>query len=107
MLDEMGISTGIDTDFMLCLGRIFEWTMERTLPCYTTKAGPPIHYPVEWNIKTNDLRHVPPYGPPQIFWADPSKYVPASNELIEKEFEGRPLRWGKCSSPEEPWCVED
>ena len=39
MLDEMGIQTAIDIDLMLCLGRVFEWTMGRTLPVWTTKAG--------------------------------------------------------------------
>ncbi len=107
MLDEMDIDTGVDIEHMLCLGRVFEWTMGRNLPCYTTKAGRPIHYPVEWNVKTNNLRHIPPYGPPQIFWADPSKYVPASKETIEKEFEGRPFKWGCCCDPEDPWCRED
>nr|HID59277.1 hypothetical protein [Desulfobacterales bacterium] len=93
MLDEMGIDTGIDIDLILSLGRVFEWTMGRSLPVWTTKSGRPIKYPVEWNIPTNDLSYVPPYGPPQIYWADPSRYKPASREFIAKEFEGRELRW--------------
>ena len=39
MIDEMGIETGIDIDHMLCVGRVFEWTMEKSLPVWTTKAG--------------------------------------------------------------------
>jgi hydroxymethylglutaryl-CoA lyase len=96
MLDECGIETGIDIDRMLQLGRVFEWTMERTLHCWTTKAGRPIKYPVEWCIPTNDLSYIPPYGPPQIYWADPSRYKPASASFIAKEFEGRELSW-------DPW----
>ena len=96
MLGECGIETGIDIDKMLQLGRVFEWTMERTLPSWTTKAGRPIKYPVEWCIPTNDLSYVPPYGPPQIYWADPSRYKPASASFIAREFEGRELRW-------DPW----
>ena len=96
MLDECGIDTGVDIDRMLQLGRVFEWTMERTLPCWTTKAGRPIKYPVEWCIPTNDLSYIPPYGPPQMYWADPSRYKPASASFIAREFEGRELRW-------DPW----
>jgi hypothetical protein len=32
MIDEMGIETGVDIYQMLCLGRVFEWTMEKSLP---------------------------------------------------------------------------
>jgi len=96
MLDECGIETGIDIDRMLQLGRVFEWTMERSLHCWTTKAGRPIKYPVEWCIPTNDLSYIPPYGPPQMYWADPSRYKPASASFIAREFEGRELRW-------DPW----
>lgn len=96
MLDECGIETGIDIDKMLQLGRVFEWTMERTLHCWTTKAGRPIKQPVEWNIPTNNLAYIPPYGSPEVCWADPSRYKPASAAFIAKEFEGRELRW-------DPW----
>ena len=106
MLDEMGIQTGIDIDRMLQVGRVFEWTMGRTLPVWTTKAGRPIKYPVEWCIPTNNLDFVPPYGPPQIFYATPAQYKPATKEFIEKEFEGRDFRWGKCEG--EDYCrIED
>jgi hydroxymethylglutaryl-CoA lyase len=104
MLDEMGIETGIDIDLLLCLGRVFEWTMERSLPVWTTKAGRPIKYPVEWCIPPNSLEHIPPYGPPQTFWASPEKYIPASKEFIEREFGGRTYKWGKCDDPEEAYC---
>jgi len=73
-LTEMGIDVGVDVDKMLQLGRVFEWVVERSLP--------------SWN-----LEYVPPYGPPQTYWADPSRYKPASRETIAKEFEGRELRW--------------
>lgn len=103
MLDEMGIQTGIDIDLMLCMGRVFEWTMGKSLPVWTTKAGRPITYPVEWCIPPNSLEHIPPYGPPQMFWASPEKYIPASKEFIDNEFEGRTYKWGKCDG-EEPYC---
>lgn len=95
-LDEMGIDVGVDIDKMLQLGRVFEWVMERSLPSWCTKAGQPIKQPVAWNISTTSLEHVPPYGPPQIYWADPSRYRPASAEQITQEFESRELRW-------DPW----
>jgi len=108
MLDEMGIQTGIDIDLMLQVGRVFEWTMGRTLPVWTTKAGRPIQYPVEWCIPTNDLSYVPPYGPPQMFWADPSRYRPASETFVKKEFSGREFGWGRCDEGEcESWCKLD
>jgi hydroxymethylglutaryl-CoA lyase len=103
MLDEMGIETGIDIDLMLQLGRVFEWTMQRTLPVWTTKSGRPIKYPVEWCISPNNLEHIPPYGPPQIFWASPEKYIPASKEFIEKEFSGRTFRWGKTEDSDDEY----
>ncbi len=95
-LDEMGIDTGIDIDKMLELGRVLEWVHGRTLPPWSTKSGRPIKQPVEWNIPEKSLQYVPPYGPPEIFWADPCRYKPASAEFIAKEFEGRKLRW-------DPW----
>jgi len=104
MLDEMGIDTGVDIDLMLQVGRVYEWTMGRTLPVWTTKAGRPAKYPVEWCVPANSLAHVPPYGPPQMFWASPDKYKPASEEFIQKEFEGRDFRWGRCSSGDKSWC---
>ena len=104
MLDEMGIQTAIDIDHILCLGRVFEWTMERTLSVWTTKAGRPIRYPVEWCIPANSIEHIPPYGPPQIFWASPEKYIPASRDFIDKEFGGRSFVWGKCEGGEEDYC---
>ncbi len=104
MLDEMGIDTGVDIELMLQIGRVFEWTMEKTLPVWTTKAGRPIRYPVKWNIPANDLKYIPPYGPPQMLWADPSRYEPAPEEFIQKEFEGRDYRWGKCSAGDDSWC---
>ncbi|MGA2403010.1 MAG: hypothetical protein ABSG91_15110 [Syntrophobacteraceae bacterium] len=104
MLDEMGIQTGIDIDLMLCLGRVFEWTMGRSLPVWTTKAGRPVKYPVEWCIPANSLEHIPPYGPPQMFWASPEKYSPASREFISREFTGRTFKWGKCDDGEEEYC---
>jgi hydroxymethylglutaryl-CoA lyase len=104
MLEEMGIDTGVDVDFMLQVGRVYEWTMGRTLPVWTTKAGRPAKFPVEWNIPANSLEYVPPFGPPQIFWADPAKYKPASEEFVATEFEGRDFRWGKCSSGDKSWC---
>jgi len=91
-LDEMGIHTGIDVDRMLQLGRLLEWVMEKSLPVWTTKAGRPIQYPVEWNVSKTDLSYVPPYGPSQIMWADPGKYKPATRSQIEEEFRGRPLQ---------------
>ncbi len=106
-LDEMGIDVGVDIEKMLQLGRILEWVMGRTLPVWTTKAGRPIKYPVEWNIPRMDFSYIPPYGPPQIFWADPGKYKPATKSFIEKEFEGRELRWDpweeKVKKAEEDW----
>jgi hydroxymethylglutaryl-CoA lyase len=96
MLDECGIDTGIDIDRMLQLGRVMEWVMGRTLHPWSTKAGRPIKQPVEWNIPERSLEYIPPYGPPEIFWADPGKYKPASASFIAKEFEGRKLRW-------DPW----
>jgi len=96
MLDEMGIETGIDIDKMLQLGRVLEWVMGRTLHPWSTKAGRPIKQPVEWNIPERSLEYIPPYGPPEVYWADPSRYKPASASFIAKEFEGRKLRW-------DPW----
>ena len=107
MLDEMGIQTGIDIDLMLQVGRVFEWTMGRTLPVWTTKAGRPIQYPVEWCIPANDLSYVPPYGPPQMFWADPSRYRPASETFVKKEFSGREFGWGRCDEECDSWCKLD
>lgn len=107
MLDEMGIQTGIDIDLMLQVGRVFEWTMRRTLPVWTTKAGRPIQYPVEWCIPTNDLSYVPPYGPPQMFWADPSRYRPASEAFVKNEFSGREFGWGRCDEECDSWCKLD
>ena len=104
MIDEMGIETGIDIDLILQLGRVFEWTMERSLPVWTTKAGRPIKYPVEWCIPPNSLEHIPPYGPTQMFWASPEKYIPASSEFIQREFEGRTYKWGKCDESGEDYC---
>jgi hydroxymethylglutaryl-CoA lyase len=104
MLDEMGIETGIDVDLVLQLGRVFEWTMERTLPVWTTKAGRPIKFPVEWGISNNNLEHIPPYGPPSVFWASPEKYIPASRKFINREFSGRSFKWGKCNGEEEKYC---
>ncbi|GAB4267847.1 MAG: hypothetical protein Kow0092_21410 [Deferrisomatales bacterium] len=91
-LDEMGVETGIEVEKILQLGRLLEWVMEKTLPVWTTKAGRPIKYPVEWNISRTDLSYVPPYGPPQIIWADPGKYKPATRSQIEEEFAGREVR---------------
>lgn len=107
MLDEMGIETGIDIDLMLQIGRVFEWTMQKSLPVWTTKAGRPIQYPVEWCIPTNDLANIPPFGPPQMFWSDPSKYKPASSSFIKKEFKERDFTWGRCNDPGSSWCVLD
>ena len=101
MFDEMGIKTGIDIDVMLQIGRAFEWTMEKSLPVWTTKAGRPIHYPVEWCIPANSLEHIPPYGPPQMFWASPEKYIPASKEFIDREFSGRAFSWGETENSED------
>jgi len=95
-LDECDIETGIDIDRMLQLGRVLEWVHGRTLPPWSTKAGRPIKQPVEWNIPERNLESIPPYGPPEIFFADPSKYKLASAEFIAKEFKGRKLRW-------DPW----
>ena len=103
MIDEMGIETGIDIDHMLCVGRVFEWTMEKSLPVWTTKAGRPVKYPVEWCIPANSLEHIPPYGPPQMFWASPEKYIPASREFIDREFSGRTFKWGKTSDSDEEY----
>ena len=107
MLDEMGIETGIDIDLMLQVGRVFEWTMKKSLPVWTTKAGRPIKYPVEWCIPTNDLSNIPPYGPPQMFWADPTKYKPASDAFVQKEFKDRTFKWGRCDSGSDSWCQFD
>ncbi len=107
MLDEMGIDTGIDIDLMLQVGRVFEWTMQKSLPVWTTKAGRPIKYPVEWCIPTNDLSNIPPYGPPQMFWADSSKYKPASDAFVQKEFKDRSFKWGRCDSGTDSWCKFD
>lgn len=95
-LDEMGIDTGVDIDRMLQLGRVFEWTMGRTLLPFCTKAGRPIKQPVEWCNAEGNLAYIPPYGPPPVYWADPSRYKPASAEFIAEQFEGRQFRW-------EPW----
>jgi hypothetical protein len=38
-----------------------------------------------------------------MFWASPEKYIPASKEFIDNEFEGRTYKWGKCDG-EEPYC---
>jgi hydroxymethylglutaryl-CoA lyase len=95
-LDEMGIGVGVDIDKMLQLGRVLEWVLGQSLHVWTTKAGRPIRQPVEWNIPENNLAYVPPYGTPEIYWADPSRYKPASASFIAKEFEGRKLRW-------DPW----
>ncbi|MBI5441803.1 MAG: hypothetical protein HY900_11410 [Deltaproteobacteria bacterium] len=91
-LDEMGVHASLDIDRVLQLGRMLEWVMEKSLPVWTTKAGRPIHHPVEWNISADDLSHVPPYGPPQIFWAAPGKYKPATLSHVRHEFAGRELR---------------
>ena len=107
MLDEMGIQTGIDIEMILNVGRVFEWTMQKSLPVWTTKAGRPIQHPVEWCIPTNDLSYIPPYGPPQMFWADPSKYKPASSNFVKKQFDGREFTWGRCNEPGASWCVLD
>ncbi|MBI5013986.1 MAG: hypothetical protein HZB55_00645 [Deltaproteobacteria bacterium] len=88
-LEEMGIATGIDVDRLLQLGRVFEWIMEKSLPVWTTKSGRPIKYPVEWNVSADDLSYVPPFGPPQMYWADPGKYKPATLSQIQQVFEGR------------------
>jgi hydroxymethylglutaryl-CoA lyase len=90
-LDEMGIATGVDVDRALELGRLFEWVMEKTLPVWTTKAGRPVHQPVAWNIDADDLSHVPPYGPPQIFWASPGKYRPATMSQVGEKYAGREI----------------
>jgi len=92
MLAEMGVETGIDVDKVIQLGRVLEWVMQKSLPVWTTKAGRPISQPVEWNISGDDLSYVPPYGPPQIMWADPGKYKPATRTQVMAEFEGRELR---------------
>ena len=106
-LSEMGIDVGVDIDKMLQLGRVFEWVLQRSLSPWCTKSGRPIKHPVEWNLTGANLEYVPPYGPSQTYWADPSRYKPASNEVIAKEFEGRDLRWdswgdGKSESEESP-----
>lgn len=104
MLDEMGIETGIDIDLMLQMGRVFEWTMQRSLPVWTTKSGRPVKYPAEWCIPPSSLEHIPPYGPPQMFWASPEKYIPASKEFIEREFAGRTFKWGKTQDCDDEYC---
>ncbi len=96
MLDEMGIDVGVDIDRVLQLGRVLEWVLEQSLRPYCTKSGRPIKQPVEWCIPERDLAYIPPYGPPEVYWADPSRYKPASASFIAKEFEGRELRW-------DPW----
>ena len=90
-LDEMGLETGIDVDRVLQLGRVFEWVMEKSLPVWTTKAGRPVHQPVEWNLEGGDLSQVPPYGPPQIFWASPGKYKPATMSQVGAQYAGREI----------------
>lgn len=95
-LDEMGIETGIDIDQVLQVGRVLEWVMGRTLHPWSTKAGRPIKQPVEWAIPEGNLGYIPPYGLPEVYWADPSRYKPASASFIAKQFEGRKLRW-------DPW----
>jgi len=95
-LDEMGIDTGADIDRVLQIGRVLEWTLGRTLPSWSTKAGRPIKQPVEWNTQEGNIAYVPPYGSPEVYWADPSRYKPASASFIAKEFEGRKLR-------KDPW----
>lgn len=95
-LDEMGIDVGVDIDKMLQLGRVLEWVLKRTLPPWSTKAGRPIKQPMDWNMQEGNLAYVPPYGPPQIYWADPSRYRPACASLIEKEFAGRKLKLDHC-----------
>ena len=77
--------------------------MERSLPVWTTKAGRPIKYPVEWGIPANSLEHIPPYGPPQIFWASPEKYIPASKGFIDREFSGRTFKWGKTEDSDDEY----
>ena len=104
MLDEMGIETGIDLDLMLQMGRVFEWTMQRSLPVWTTKSGRPVKYPAEWCLPPNSLEHIPPDGPPQMFWASPEKYIPASKEFIEREFAGRTFKWGKTQDCDDEYC---
>jgi hydroxymethylglutaryl-CoA lyase len=94
-LDEMGIDTGVNIDRMLSLGRVFEWTMERSLPSWCTKSGRPIKQPVEWNTGELNIHYIPPY-PPSVNWADPSRYKKATADFIAKQFEGRKLRW-------DPW----
>jgi hydroxymethylglutaryl-CoA lyase len=96
MLDEMGIDVGLDIDRVLQLGRVLEWVLGQSLRPYCTKSGRPIKQPVEWNIPERNLAYIPPYGPPEVYWADPSRYKPASASFIAKEFEGRKLRW-------DPW----
>jgi hypothetical protein len=59
---------------------------------------------VEWCIQPNNLEHIPPYGPAQMFWASPEKYIPASSEYINREFEGRTYKWGICEGEEEDYC---
>jgi len=94
-LDEMGIDTGVDIDHMLALGRVFEWTMGKSLRPWCTKAGRPIKQPVEWNNAELNINYIPPF-PPETSWSDPSRYRPASEDFISRQFEGRDLRW-------DPW----
>jgi hypothetical protein len=66
--------------------------MEKSLPVWTTKAGRPIRHPVEWNLSVEDLSLVPPYGPPQVFWASPEKYRPATLNQVADQSRGRETR---------------
>jgi len=50
----MGIETNIHVDKMLQLGRVMEWVMQQSLPVWTTKAGRPIKYPVEWKVLADE-----------------------------------------------------
>ena len=96
-LSEMGVDVGVDIDRMLQVGRVFEWVVGRSLPAWCTKSGRPVKEPVEWNLSADNLEFIPPYGPPQMYWADPSRYKPASQATIAKEFDGREIRldeWG-------------
>ncbi|MBN2568100.1 MAG: hypothetical protein JXB42_01585 [Deltaproteobacteria bacterium] len=87
-LDEIGIDTGVDIDHVLAIGRCFEWTMGTSLKPWCTKSGRPIKQPVEWNNSELNLAYIPPY-PPEVSWADPSRYKPASADFIAKQLEGR------------------
>jgi len=72
MLDEMGIDTGIDIDYMLQLGRVLEWTLKKELRPNCTKAGRVLKEPVTWNTPRMSLKHVPPYK--AVTWGYPEKY---------------------------------